>query len=294
MSEVARTVVERIRRARNEIAPAEQRVVDTLLADYPVAGLGSVAELAAAAGVSAPTVLRLLAKLGFAGYPGFREQLRTEVAARLFSTSAVYPAAAEHPLGHAERAYADAVRATFRDLNSTEVDRAVDVLADPQRHILASGGRFSDTLALHLAWYLQTLRPDVEHVPPEGGHRLRTLLSVGAQTVLVVFDFRAYQPDTVDFAHLVADRGATVLLICDRSLSPIAPAADVVLPVAVDGPAPFDSMVGGLMVVETLLSAVASRLGDTARDRLADFEVYLGKPAGDAGPLGEGRSSGIA
>ena len=45
MSEVAPTVVERIRRARNEIAPAEQRVVDTLLTDYPVAGLGSVAEL---------------------------------------------------------------------------------------------------------------------------------------------------------------------------------------------------------------------------------------------------------
>jgi DNA-binding MurR/RpiR family transcriptional regulator len=294
MSEVAPTVVERVRRARNEIAPAEQRVVDTLLTDYPVAGLGSVAELAAAAGVSAPTVLRLLAKLGFAGYPGFREQLRTEVAARLFSSSAVYPATAEHPLGRAERAYTEAVRATFRDLDVDEVERAVGVLADPQRQVLASGGRFSDTLATHLAWYLQTLRPGVEHVPPEGGHRSRALLSVGPQTVLVVFDFRAYQPNTVDFAHLVADRGATVLLVCDRALSPIAHSADVVLPVAVDGPPPFDSMVGGLMIAETLIAGVAGRLGDTARNRLGDFEVYLGGPVAESGPNAERRNSGIA
>lgn len=269
------TVVERIRRVRNDLAPAERRVVETLLAHYPMAGLGSVAQLAAAAGTSAPTVLRLLGKLGFDGYPAFRERLRGEVAARLFSSDDVYPAAAEHPLGRAERAYAQNLRATFRDLDAAEFERAVAAVADPGTRVLVGGGRFSAVLAAHLAWYLQTLRADVVEVLPEAGHRARALLSVGADTLLVVFDYRPYQPDTSAFATAAAQLGAKVLLVCDRNLSPIAPGAELVLATAVDGPPPFASTVGGLMVVETLIGAVAGRLGAAARQRLAAFEAQL-------------------
>lgn len=256
-------------------------MVEALLADYPMAGLGSVGSLATAAGVSAPTVLRLLNKLGFEGYTDFREQLRGEVAARLFSAEDVYPGpadgATEHPLRRAERAYAEAVRSTFRDLDVAEVDGAVAALVE-RPHVLIGGGRFSATLAAYMAWLLQTLRPGVEEVPPEVGHRTRALLSVGQQTLLVVFDFWPYQPDTVEFAAHAARRGARVLLVCDRNLSPIAPTADFVLAAAVDGPPPFDSLAGGLMVTETVMSAVASRLGEPARQRLIDFEVSVNPP----------------
>ncbi|WP_220187113.1 MurR/RpiR family transcriptional regulator [Pseudonocardia pini] len=263
------TTAERIRRARTELAPAEQRVAETLLDDYPMAGLGSVAQLAGRAGVSAPTVLRLLTKLGFTGYPQFREQLRGEVAQRLFSADGVYPGPAEHPLARAEQAYAETVRATFRDLDAAEMDRAVAALAERPR-VLVTGGRFSATLAAHLAWFLQTLRPGVEEVPPEPGHRARALLSVDADTLLAVYDFRPSQPDTVEFARQAAERGAgLLLLLSDQRVSP----ADIVLTAAIDGPPPFDSMVGGLMITETLVGAVAARLGEPARARLRAFET---------------------
>lgn len=289
MDEPDPTVVERIRRVRNDLAPAERRVVETLLAHYPMAGLGSIAQLASAADTSGPTVLRLLAKLGFDGYPAFRERLRGEVAARLFSSDGVYPAAAEHPLGQAERAFAENLRATFRDLDAAEFERAVAAVADQRRRVLVSGGRFSAVLAAHLAWYLQTLRAGVEEVPPERGHRARALLSIDADTLVVVFDYRPYQADTVEFAAEARRLGAQVLLVCDRNLSPIAPGADMVLPTAVDGPPPFASTVGGLMVVETLIGAVAGRLGAQARQRLAAFEAQF-----DEGGAGSAPGVGIA
>jgi Helix-turn-helix domain, rpiR family/Glutamine synthetase, catalytic domain len=137
-------VSERIRRVRSDLAPAERRVVEALLADYPMAGLGSVSRLARAAGVSARTVLRLLAKLGFSGYPDFRE----EVAARLFSPVDVYPDGdGTTAPARAERLYADAVLATFRGLDEDEFTRAVALLADPAATVLVAGGRFSATLA---------------------------------------------------------------------------------------------------------------------------------------------------
>ncbi len=63
----------------DELTPAERKVARTLLARYPAAGLESSAALAAAAGTSKPTVLRLLARLGFGSYPDFQQRLRTEV-----------------------------------------------------------------------------------------------------------------------------------------------------------------------------------------------------------------------
>jgi DNA-binding MurR/RpiR family transcriptional regulator len=268
-------VSERIRRVRNDLAPAEGRVVEALLADYPMAGLGSVSRLARAAGVSAPTVLRLLTKLGFSGYPQFREVLREEVSVRLFSPVDVYPDGdGTSAPARAERLYADAVRATFRGLDDGEFTRAVALLADPAAAVVVAGGRFSATLATHLASYLQILRPGVDDVAPEPGRRARALLSVDADTVLVAFDFRRYQPDTVEFARQARARGARVVLVCDQFLSPLAPDADVLLTASATGAPPFDSTAGALMVVETLVGAVAERIGKPARDRLTDFEVH--------------------
>lgn len=50
-----RTVAETIDRRLNELRPAERRAAGTLLADYPSAGLGTVADLAQRAEVSPPS-----------------------------------------------------------------------------------------------------------------------------------------------------------------------------------------------------------------------------------------------
>lgn len=279
----APVVSERIRRARNSLAPAELRVVAALLEDYPIAGLGSIGQLAAKAEVSAPTVLRLLAKLGFTGYSAFREQLRTEVQARLFTPIQAYPAgpdrgSAPDPASgpaRAEKAFGELVPATFRGLDQEEFAAAGRALADLDRTLLVTGGRFSQVVATHLSIYLQTLRPGVHEVPAEAGARARALLSAGPTTTVVAFDFRRYQNDTVEFAVMAARRGAQILLVTDPFLSPLAPTADVVLTAAVGGAAPFDSLVGAVMLSEALVSSVATELGETARDRLADFEEHV-------------------
>jgi DNA-binding MurR/RpiR family transcriptional regulator len=218
-----------------------------------------------------------VAKLGFGGYPEFREHVRGEVAARLFSPVEAYPRGEESAgdvLGTAERRYAEAVHSTFRGLDPGEVERAVAALCDLDTTVLVAGGRFSGVLATHLAAYLQILRPGVDEVPPEPGRRARALLSVDAATVLVVFDFRRHQPDTVEFGRQAQARGARVVLLCDPLLSPLAPDADVLLTASDAGPPPFDSAAGGLMVVEMLIGAVAEGLGASARERLTDFELH--------------------
>lgn len=58
---------------------SELKIIRELLSNYPASGLNTVAHLASVAGVSDPTVVRLVNKLGFSGYPEFQAALVSEV-----------------------------------------------------------------------------------------------------------------------------------------------------------------------------------------------------------------------
>ena len=71
---------------RIDTMPAgERRAAQTLIANYPLIGLKTVAEFSQQAGVSSPTILRFVARLGFQNYPEFQSALQDELAAQLQS-----------------------------------------------------------------------------------------------------------------------------------------------------------------------------------------------------------------
>ncbi len=272
-----RTIRARIREASVTFSPAEHRVAATLLENYPVVGLAPLARFAQDAGVSGPTVLRFVGKLGFGGYAEFRESLREEVAAQLHSPLESYrsePSGSTSAfLAEVEQIYLRGLRSTLSSTDPAVFDRVTDALADGDRHIWVTGGRFSATLATHLTWYLQVLRPGVVDLPSEDGSRARALLSVDDSAVVVAYDFRRYQLSTQRFLEEARERGATTILICDEYMSPLARHADEVLTASVVGAPPFDSVAHALILTEALISATASRLGESARRRLTAFEA---------------------
>lgn len=271
------TVSALIRGVRSSLTPSEMRVIEALLDDYPVAGLGSVADLAHRAHVSAPTVVRLVNKIGFSTYADFRDQLKTELSQRLFNPSENFPdvtPGSSQTLPDIERTYAESIRRTFAGIDD-DLDRLVPLLTDTQRSVFITGGWSSSVVAQHLANYLNLMRPGVEFVAPERGHRSRALLSIDDEATVILLDYRRYQPDTVEFGQRARRRGARIALLTDPALSPLASDADIVLATSVTGPAPFDSLSCAFMVAETIISLVAGRLGTSGHDRLADFERWL-------------------
>uniref|UniRef100_UPI0015582329 MurR/RpiR family transcriptional regulator n=1 Tax=Mangrovicoccus sp. HB161399 TaxID=2720392 RepID=UPI0015582329 len=224
-ADAAGTVAARIRACRNRLARAELAVADVLASGYPTSGMVPIVQLAAAAGVSAPTVLRMIAKLGFDGYPAFQAALRAEAQARIFSPLDTYPAAPEGT-GGALPAYLEMLHGTFAGNAGDEIAAAVAALADPEAEILVLGGRFSHVLADQLAHYLSILRPGVAPVSAGTGGRLASLLDCGPRTVAVVFDFRRYQARSIDWGREAKARGARLILVTDQVLSPLSPSAD--------------------------------------------------------------------
>src|ERR1700740_1249405 len=130
---------EEIFRGMDGLTPAERKVARPLLARYPAAGLESTAALAAAAGTSKPTVLRLLDRLGFGSYPEFQERLRAEVT-RSMSTSPPRRAQPRRDLPSGDSVFLRAVDlraqlvARLRDtVPPGEIERAVSLLAGRPR-----------------------------------------------------------------------------------------------------------------------------------------------------------------
>lgn len=270
------TVAERIRVVRNHLAPAELSVAKVILGNYPTGGLVPIVQLASAAEVSAPTVLRLVGKLGFDGYGAFQETLRAEIHQRIFSPVDAYPDATrqpgtETPASRALAAYVECIRSTFSHIDARELKAAVSALADVSRPVLVMGGRISTILAMQLATYLSMLRNEVTHVAPDGTARVSALVDLKPRTVVVLFDFRHYQQSTLDWSLEAAKRRAHLILVTDQFLSPLASHATTLLTSSTKGLEPFDSMAGGFVLTELLISEVARALGKPARKRLGEF-----------------------
>lgn len=265
------------RRGFGDLSTSERKVARALLSTYPVAGLETVAQLAVRANVSPPTVVRFVARLGFSGYPAFQQALMHEVDERMGSPLEQYDAQDQQRAGQALLPYAAStfigvLNSTFAELPETEFIRAVEAICDRQKRVFLMGGRFSRVLTDYLAAHLQLLRAGVTRLPDQEPAQLSVLVDAGKSDLLLVMDYRRYDPVNVRFAELMAERGSTVLLLTDRWLSPIADVAGIVLPARVEAPSPFDSLVPAMAVVESLVAAVTERLGDGGRKRLKAIE----------------------
>lgn len=274
-----------VRDSLESLSSGERKVGRALLANYPIAGLETVAELARRASVSPPTVVRFVTRLGFAGYPDFQRRLMREVHERLGSPLEQYGRAelqsSDEGLARAAHIFSTGIATTLEEVPQSEFDRAVALLSHSQR-IALLGGRFSRMLAEYLGAHLALLRRDVVVVDDSELARLAAISDVRSGDVLVVFDYRRYDAQVIGIAQQAAERGAEIVLFTDRWLSPTAEFAATVLPAEVHAPSPFDSLVPALALVEAVIAGVTDALGEAGRQRLEAIERMRRRPT--AGP----------
>jgi len=285
-------VGELVRQRLDSLSPAERKLARVLLASYPIAGLESVARFAERARVSPPTVTRFITKLGFSGYPEFQETLRHEVQARLSSPLTRYrddqpERATDSVLSDALEVASANLKATLVVLSHRDANEAVELLADVRRRVLVIGGRMSAPLARYLAGQLHLLRPGIGLVDAERSAPAQQLIDMRKGDVLVVFDYRRYQADTIESARVASTQGCHVVLFTDPWLSPASAFARQVIVTSVDTVGPFDSLVGAMAVVEGVVAAVLGRLGPRAQSRMQTLErLRAGDVLADAEPQG--------
>ncbi|AOJ28981.1 MurR/RpiR family transcriptional regulator [Burkholderia seminalis] len=261
----------------DSFTPSEQKVAQALLDRYPSLGLGPIAQFAKQAEVSDPTVFRFVVRIGFPNYSSFQQALHDEIDTAMNSPLARMDAF------HSETGMRDSHAAIFERLSgslATTIDKldaaafdaAVAVLADPGVRVFCGGGRYTAPLASLFSFTLAYARPHVHHVEPNVNLASAALVDMGRDDVLVIFDFRRYQKDSIRFAQAAHRLGTRILLITDEWRSPIGEFAEIVLRIQGRPFAMLQTNVPALALAEALVIGVTNRLPELARQRMEKIE----------------------
>ncbi|MER9408920.1 MurR/RpiR family transcriptional regulator [Mesorhizobium sp. M0589] len=270
ISSIAELISDRI----GTMPAGERRAAQTLIANYPLIGLKTVAEFSTAAGVSSPTILRFVSRLGFQNYPEFQSALQDELAAQLQSPASrtLNPASPSGAVSPMLEATLDNMRETFRHLSDRQLADIAERLAERRGKTFLIGGRFTDPLARYMAAHLAIIQPDVYHLAGQESIWRDRLIDMGKRDVLVIFDIRRYQDSLVRFAQTAHQRGVQIVLFTDQWLSPIARFARHVIAGRTAVPSAWDSSAALFVVAETLIGAVTRQLEADSAKRIRDLE----------------------
>ena len=162
-----------------------------------------------------------------------------------------------------------AVRETMAALPEQQFAAICDLLADHKRSVFLIGGRMSHAFAVFLFRHLRQIRPKVYLVSEYEEDWPECLLRMGRRDLVLLFDFRRYQPSLERLAGLASrDRGAQVVLFTDKWLSPVSQYSAHTLPAAVDVGTPWDTGLPLLLIIEAMINRVSESDWGTTRERI--------------------------
>lgn len=273
----SQTIADKLREQSTRFTRAERQLVDIILKNYPVSGLGSITSLAETAGVSTPTVGRLVQKLGFSGFPDFQANLRAELDEKISGPIAkrerwVNNAPEGHILNRFTEAVIENISHSFGDIDPQIFDDACTLLSDSDQKLFVVGGRITRTLADYFFLHMQVIRKGVTHISSSSNAWAHYLLDINEGDVVVIFDIRRYENSTLRLAEMAKERGAKVILFTDQWGSPISANADYCFNSQIVVPSAWDSNVTVMLLAEIFIAEVQERHWDTTKSRMEELE----------------------
>jgi glucokinase len=256
----ASAILAQIQRIKASLSPAERRVADHVLA-HPRSTLNDpVADIARAAQVSQPTVIRFCRSLGCEGLSDFKLRLASGLTGTVPVThTQVTRDDSVLELGTKVLGNTASAVLQVRDhLNRDSIHRAIDLLADAKRVDCFALGYFGSVAQDAQYKLLRLGRPSGVYVDP----RVQILAAqvLGPGDLALIISPSGRKEELLAVADLAHERGAAVLAIT-ASQSPLARKADVSLIVDhaedVELHVPMVSRVLHLLMVDILTVGVA-------------------------------------
>jgi RpiR family carbohydrate utilization transcriptional regulator len=256
-----------------DLAPSEAKVVSLLLSDPLFVGTSTTAQVAARAGVSAPSVVRAARAIGFDGFT----ELKLEIARARGTTEFFAPsptltenASTATVLETSVRAGTDALTALGGAIDLSALDEAVDA-ARRADQLLVAGAGTSVAVAADAAFRLRALGMKSLTVPDHESAMISARL-LGPDDAVIAVSATGRTTSTLGVADAASSAGATVIAVTNQRDTPLAVLADIVLAVG-GAPLPTQMAAAGsrlahLVVIDALTTALA--LQDPERSRRAE------------------------
>jgi DNA-binding MurR/RpiR family transcriptional regulator len=254
------------------------------VAQYIVDHLDEVAfqtaeELARRANTSSSTVVRFSQALGFEGFPELQGSAREEYRRRVAQGDHAASTASAPLFSLDQSDFETAVAAdhvnveeTARKISRSEVDAAIDAIADAQR-VLVAGTDQMAFFASYLRHLLMLLDLQAEIVASPSQEALSKLGRIDERTLVVGLSAGRPHPLVVRAMKLARHRKARTVAITDATLSEVAKLAQIRLYYSSNSPAYVRSHTALLSLIQALAYGVYSRDAEQYADRIKAFRL---------------------
>lgn len=258
-------MLQRIEQIQDRLSTAERRVGDWVLRHPDQVASRTLAEIAEAANVSEPTIVRFCRSIGASGFRDFKMRLVQHLAANEHVVHADVS-----PDDKAEEIIAKVIGRSVKELvgvqrhlNAQRVESVIDALANSSRiefyGIGASGYVAHDAQNKFFRLGLPCTAYN------DSATLVQAASITGPSHAVVIISKTGETKSTVDAAHLANRRGASVITITSPG-STLAMTSELSLLVDIDEDTglftPMSSRLAQLAVLDVLQVALALRLGD--------------------------------
>jgi DNA-binding MurR/RpiR family transcriptional regulator len=253
------------------LTPVQRRLALHIIEQGSKVAFMSSVELADQVSVSQPSVTRLAAALGFAGFAELQRAIQELVLAREGQSG---PAADHNKMQRAVQHSIDNLAALQESLTDMRpFEQAGTALAESAT-LVVYGARASAPLARHFAYFAGRIRPNVRLADGPASEIRDALVDahLAGSTALLATVLPRYPREAVGILEAAGGLGITVVLVTDSLLSPLADLATIVLPAQVNPDLVFDAPVAPAQALVILLEALADANPSRSRTRLDSFE----------------------
>ena len=168
-------LLERLEVEQAHLTASERQIAQYLISHYPQAILGSASSIGRATKISAATVVRFFAKLGYESFAEAQEEIRREVALKLNSPMdrmAIVDTNATSTEAFLARFHAlevDNIKATFQQIDTGNFEALIDCILATKGKIYILGEKNSHPVAFLMWAHLNICLDNV--VPSTPGRR---------------------------------------------------------------------------------------------------------------------------
>lgn len=272
-----REIIAELSRLRLGMSPQVRKAAEFVLRNPALTAMHSMRRVAEEAGVTPPTMLRMVKLLGFDGYEAFRDvyrhgyhllmsdfggrarklQLRRDQKVSLWSD-----------LIEANNAH---LQQLIDRVRPEELQTAAARLLNGRR-IFVVGMLSSFSFATYFHYVGRLALPNW-HLLSAGGSMLADeVATLGPRDAVIAIGFSPYALGTVQVASLARERKAAIIAITDSELSPLAKAASHVFLAPNDSPQFFGSFVATIALIEGLLAYIVNQGGEDLVKNIAAIE----------------------
>ncbi|WP_251978775.1 MurR/RpiR family transcriptional regulator [Salinicola avicenniae] len=268
------------------LTPGALKLLEKLLAEPESAATLSISALAAQHGVNASSLTRLAHALGLAGFKPLQGLFRADAAGgAFFSTRAErlldlddIPGVAGG-LSRSQALWQEEKRNlshTVSVIDDTRLTSAAQALIAANRvHVVGQRACFAG--AHYLSYYLGYLRSDVRLIDSLGGINLEAARELEPGDLVVGISFRPETRVSVDYCQQALEQGAQLLALTNQPSARLAEMTDLTLLAGAEGPFFFNPMSSLFVVIEMLLSTMASELGGSAVTSIRRREALISR-----------------